>query len=36
VLITIENNPSKKAKEIKIKMLAKAIKVYEPLRKKLI
>jgi hypothetical protein len=36
VLINIENNPSKKAKENKIKMLAKAMKVHELLRKKLI
>jgi len=36
VLITIENNPNKKAKENKIKMLAKATKVHELLRKKLI
>lgn len=36
MLITIENNPNKKAKENKIKMLAKAMKVHELLRKKLI
>jgi hypothetical protein len=36
VLITIEHNPSKKAKENKFKILAKAMKVHEVLRKKLI
>jgi hypothetical protein len=35
-VLIIENNASKKAKENKIKMLAKAMKVHELLRKKLI
>jgi len=35
-MITIENNPSNKAKENNFKILAKAMKVHELLRKKLI